>query len=660
MRRPGLFSRALIAALVAALSAGPAVARPLLLPAEVAAASSGPRLAIVVVPLDAPSRLSQGVLELVADDAARVSGRFEVISPRELFEPQAAAERTTKVEAARARMTAGQTALDELDTAKGVEAFADAVKQLKETDTSRTFDDLLKAWVMKAASHAMGGEVPPAKQEIERIIAVQPRAEFNSQFFPPELIKFVEQQRKLANGAKGELNVRTEPPGANIWVNGQHRGQSPVTVNGLLGSRHEIVAGLGGYVLSVTELPPGDATLELKPAELRPALVKAVDTISKAPKGPTRDQALMALGKTLKVDQVLAFLVKKSTVGEQSEVTALRLEVRDGHNAAYATTTQPLGTASDALKTFIDGLVAADAPRQGKSPVSHFEGDGGGGSGKTVVGIALLGVAAGLVAAGIGTGVIGQERYTQFRATPQVQTGVSSGLANEARAYGGVSLGSFIGAGIAAGVGTFLLASGGGGAAADEPEPTKKKPALKKKDEPAKKEALKKDEPPKKKDEPKKEEPPKKEAPPTKEEPKKDEPPKKEEPVKVDPKEEKRRKDEEARKEKEEAARLKKEEQAQAEAKKKAEADEKKAKADEAKRAEDERKKQEADAKAGKKTDDAKKKADEEAAAKAAAEVEKKKKEEEERKKKEDEERKKKEEEEKKKKEQDHDDLRNY
>ncbi len=635
MRRPGLFSRTLISALVAALSAGPAAARPVLLPLDVAtaAAASGPRLAIVVVPLDAPSRATQGVLELVAEDAARVSGRFEVVPTRELFEPQATTARAMKLEAARGRMTAGQTALDELDTAKGVEASAAAVKQLKETDTSRTFDDLMKAWVMKAASHAMGGEVPPAKQEIERIIAVQPRTEFNAQFFPPELLKFVEQQRKLANGAKGVLSLRTEPPGANIWVNGQLRGQSPVTVRGLLGSRHQIVASLGGYALSITELAPGESTLELKPAELRPVLLKAVDAISKAPKGPTRDQALVSLGKTLRVDQVLAFLVKKSPVGEQSEVTALRLEVRDGHNAAYATATQPLGAASDALKSFIDGLLAADARRQGKAPLTHFEGGGGGGSGKTVVGAALLAVAAGLVAAGIGTAAIGQERSTQFRATPQVQTGVSMGLANEARAYGGVSLGSFIGAGIAAGVGIGLLASGGGGAPADEPEAAKR-PASKKKDEPEKRDA------PKKKDEPaRKEEPLKKE-----------EPPKKEESVKVDPKEEKRRMEEEARKEKEDAARLRQEEQARAradaEAKKKAEADEKKAKAEEAKRAEEERKKQEAEAKG----DDAKKKADEEAAAKAEAE----------KKQKADEERKRQEAEERKKKEQDHDDLRNY
>jgi hypothetical protein len=559
MRWPGVFSQALIAALVAAVSAAPAGARPLLLPLEVAAAPSGPRLAIVVVPLDAPSRLTQGVLELVAESAARASGRFEVVPTHELFEPGAASERSRKLESARARMAAGLAALDELDTAKGVEAFAEAVKQLKETDTSLTFDDLLKAWVLKAASHAMGGEASQAKQEIERILAVQPKAEFTPQFFPPELIKFVEQQRRLANSAKGELNVRSDPSGANVWVNGRLRGQSPLRINGLLGSRHQIVVALGGYALTVSALPPGEASLELKPAELRPALVKAIDAIAKAPQGPTRDQALAALGKTLKVDQVLAFLVKKSTVGEQSELTALRLDVRDGHNAAYATATQALDAPSKKLQSFADGLVGSDAPRaQGNTPVTHFGGDARSGSGK-VVGIALLAVAAGLVATAIGTGAIGQDRYTQFRATPQVQTGIAKGLADEAKAFGGVSLASLIGGGVAAGFGTFLLTSDGHREApADEMDSVRPTWA-----------------------------------------PKTDEPPK------VDLKEEKLRKDEEARKLKEEAARLKKEEQArskdEAEAKKKVEAEEKKVKL-------------------GKKADDVNKKAEEEAAAKAEAE----------------------------------------
>lgn len=649
MRRPGPFSRALIAALVGGVCAGPAAARPLVLPTQVVAASSGARLAVVVVPLDAPSRATQGLLEALAEDAARASGRFEVVAVADAFDPQAASERAAKVEAAAARVAAGQAALGELDTAKGVEAFGEAVKQLKETDTGRTFDELVRAWVMKAASHAMGGEVPPARQEIERIVAVQSAAEFNAEFFPPELLKFVEQQRKLAHNAKGELTVRTEPAGATVWVNGQRRGQSPVTVAGLLGSRHLVAASLGGHALALAELPPGEATLDLKPAALRPALVKAIDLVSKAPKGPTRDQALTALGKTLKVDQVLAFLVKKSPVGEQSEVTALRLEVLDGHNAAWATATLPLGTGSDASRAFVDSLLAADAPRNGKAPLTHFEGDASGGSGKKVVGIALLGVAAGLVVAGIATGAIGQDRYTQFRATPQVQAGISQGLANEARAYGGVSLATLIGAGAAAGVGTFLLVSSASpGAPAEEPE---KKPAGKR-DGRASKDAPRKE--PQRPVEPTKEEPKKEE--PKKEEPKKEEParveepPKKEEPARVDPKEEKRRKAEEAK----EAARLKQEEAArlkeEAEARKKADADEKKARADEARRAEEERKKQDAEARAAKKAAEAKKKADDEAAAKAEAE----------RKLKEEEDRKRKAAEEKKKKEEDHDDLRNY
>jgi hypothetical protein len=641
MQRPGLCSKALIAMLVALLSAGPVAARPLLLPESVSSASqNAPRVGVVIVALDAPSAATQGLLEHVAEDSLKVAGHFELVGVADLFDPKAAADRAQKLEAARARMVEGQKHLDDLDTAKGTEAFADALKQLKETDTSRTLSDLIKAWVMKAAGHALAGEVAPAKQEIERIIAVQPKAEFNPQFFPPDLLKFVESQRRLSTLAKGELTVATEPPGGNVWVDGQLRGRSPVTVSGMLGGRHQVVASLGGKSLAIAELPPGSSSLEFKPAELAQPLQKAVDAIVKSPRSRARDAALTSLGKTLGVEQVLAVLVKKSATGEQFELTALRLEVKDGHNVGYATATLPLAEPSEALKGFFDGVVVTDAPRKGKEIVTHFDGDdgGSGGSGKVVVGVALLAVAAGLVGAGIGTGVVGQERYQQFRATPQVQTGVSQGYANEARLLGAVSLGSFIGAAVAAGVGIGVLASGGGGASepAEDPKKASKRPA--------------------KKDEPKKADPAKKEEPLKKEEPKPQDPVKKDEPVKADPKEEKRRKEEEARRAKEEEARLRKEEEArarqEAEDKKRLEAEEKKRKEEEAAAAK----------KGGKKAEDAaRKKAEEEAAAARKAEEEKKKKDAEEARRKEDEEKKRREEEEKKKKDgEDHDDLRNF
>jgi hypothetical protein len=511
--------------------------------------------------------------------------------------------------------------------------------------------------VMKSASHALGGEAPPAKQEIERVIAIQPRAEFAPQFFPPELIKFVEQQRRLATNAKGELVVRTEPPGATVWVNGQLQGQSPVSVKGLLGARHQVVASLGGRALAIAELPPGDALLELKPTESDALWTKAVDAVVKSPKAAPRDQALVTLGKKLGVEQVVALLVKKSPTGEQLELVALRLEVKDGHNAGYGTTTLPIATAADALGKALEPVLSTDAPRVDKKPVTHFDGQAGGGSsGKKIVGFALLGVAAGMVATGVITGITGQNRLDTYRATPQVQTQILEQLRGEAIGYGAVSFGSFIAAAASTGVGIGLLATSGGGAEA-EPEPEPKKPSKKKK-EPPPPPAKKKDEPKPEpvKPEPKKDEP---KPEPVKEEPKKEEPPpKKDEPVKVDPKEEKRRKEEEARLKREEEARLKKE--AEARAKEEAEA-KKKAEADEKRRLEDEKRQAEADKKNKKAADEA-----------ARADEEKRRKEDEERRKKEDDEKKRREEEEKRrleeekkkkdqpKKEEDHDDLRNF
>jgi hypothetical protein len=650
MHRPTLLTKSLIATLVAWLSAGPALSHPLLLPEQVASAASGPRVIVVVVPLDAVAKPLQGALEQEAERAARAASRFEVVPLVDALEPTAARERQARLESARVKMSDGQKALDDLDTPKGVELFAESVKLLKETNTASTFDDLVKAWVMKAASHALGGETPPAKQEIERVIAISPRAEFNAQFFPPELIKFVEQQRKLANNAKGELVVRTEPPGATIWVDGQPRGQSPVTVKGLLGARHQVVASLGGHALTLAELPPGDALLELKPTESDGLWKKAVDAVTKSPKAPPRDQALATLGKKLGVDQVVAVLVKKSTAGEQLELIALRLEVKDGHNAGYATGLLPIASAPEALGKALEPVLATDAPRVDKKPVSHFDGGGGGGSSaKKIVGISLLVVAAGFIATGVITGIVGQGRLDQYRATPQVQTLILQQLQGEAVANGAISLGSFIAAGASAGIGIGLLASSGGSSGESEPEPAPKKPSKKKKEPPPP--------PPPKKEEPKTE------PPPVKEEPvKKGEPPKKEEPppAKVDPREEKRRKEEEARLKREEEARLKKE--ADARAKEEAEA-KKKAEADKKRRLEEEKRQAEADKKNKKSTDEAARAAEEE---KRRKDEEDKKRREEEDKKRRDEEEKRRLEEEKKKKdpppkkEEDHDDLRNF
>jgi hypothetical protein len=650
------------------------------LPFEVRLAASGPTVLVLVLPVDGPTKPLQAPMELEMFEAMKASGRFEAVSPLDGLDPQAAAARASKIDFARTRLAEGQKALDDLDTAKAVEAFSDALRQLKECDSSKTWDELIKAFVMKASSHSLGGETALAKQDIERILVVAPKAEFASQYFPPDQMKLIEQQRKVVVAAKAELTVRTEPPGANVWVDGQFRGQSPVTIKPVAAGRHQVVAALGGYALGTMELAAPEGTLELKPTELDAAFKKVLET--SAHKGPDRDAALVALGKKANVDQVFALVLKKNAAGDQIDLTALRIETKDGHNAGFATATLPMADWKAPLKAAVLGVIESDARRQANRPVTHFS-DPKAAEPTTppsprgiqrVVGVSLLAVAVGLFASGIVTAILGQDRFNAFRATPQVESRRLGDLRREGQLFGAISLGSFIGGAASGGVGfglfwMSLMPEGNAQSASDAKKPPEGEPGSSrigireekrlsseamglddgKKDD-GKKVGAKTDEV--KKDEVKKDEVKKDEV--KKDEVKKDE-------VKKD----EVKKDDEQRM------------KAEAEAKKRAEAEEKKAEekkaeerqkaeAEEKRRAEEERKRQEAEAKKSakdirkdSKKDEARRKAED-----AAAE-EKRKKEEEEKKRREDEERRKREEEkkkedEKKKKEEDHDDLKNY
>jgi hypothetical protein len=81
------------------------------LPGVVTTAAAGPRVAVVIVPLDAPSQATQGLLETAAEDAVRASGRFELVASVDAFDPKAATERAEKLDAARKRTRASTSSM---------------------------------------------------------------------------------------------------------------------------------------------------------------------------------------------------------------------------------------------------------------------------------------------------------------------------------------------------------------------------------------------------------------------------------------------------------------------------------------------------------------------------------------------------------------------
>jgi hypothetical protein len=675
-KRPASIAlQSFVALLVVALVRPPPVlASPPEFLAGLTLAATGPRIAVVVVSQDLRASQQQGALEGAAEGALERAARFTVIPVHDAFNPAAAKKQDANLEDAREKMKSGKQALDDLDNVKATEAFTLAVEALQTTDLSRNFLALLEAWTMKAAGHATGGENGPAKKDIESVVGLSPKAEFSPTFFTPDLIKFAEAQRKFAANAKGELLVRTEPPGARVWVDGQYRGVSPVTVAGLTGVKHFVAASQGGYALGQSQAGPGEEVLALAGAELGPGWKKAITDIKKDPEGSTRDTAAQALGKAAQLEQVLLVLSKKSVAGEQLDLIALRLDVKDGHNSAYRTGTVNPGD-PEALATFFDGLTGKDAKRDGRDPVHHFKG-GETSPIKTVAGFTLLGVGAAALINGLVFGLMANEKANVFRLTPQTQTFNSQRLELDGRSFGYVADVSYIIGLLAAGTGaTLLLTNGLLGGPSEEPATAKKggkastddlkRRELDRKaaeDRRAAEDRAKEDER-RREDERKREEDRRKEgegkAADDKRRAEEEEKSRQEEEARKKAEEEKNKKlskkEREAlerKKREEEKQKLEEEKQAAAEEKKRLEEEEKAKKAEEKKggkltkkqKEEEERKKQEEEEKA---------KAEEEARAKAAAEAEAKKK-------REDEERKKREEAEKKKKAEDHDDLRNF
>lgn len=446
----------LTAGLVAALVRPPvAYAAPSerLLPHLVLGAT-GPRVAVFVVGLDPKSRQHATELEQAAEGATERSGRFQLVPSQDAANPTAAKAREEKLEQATAKVTEGKKDLDDLEAMKAVEVFSQALELLKSADSTRDMRALLDAWLWKASAHATAGENAPAKKEIDALLALDPKVEFSPSFFSPDLIKFAEAERKQAENAKGEITVRTEPPGARVWVDGQYRGTSPVLVAGLSAGKHLVAATQGGYALAQIELPPGEHLVKLEPAELAPALKKAAAVVAADPEGPGRDAGAKELGRALGVDQVLLVVAKKSPAGEQLDVIALRLEVRDGHNASFRQKTLKVGDEA-ALDDFFDLLYAKDDPRDGRSPRTHFKDSGTGV--KTAVGVSLLGVGVAAAATGAVFGAMALNQSSQFKDTPQVQTVKSQTLAAQGHTYAWVADISYIVAGVTAVTGLVLV-----------------------------------------------------------------------------------------------------------------------------------------------------------------------------------------------------------
>ncbi|WP_308471960.1 PEGA domain-containing protein [Myxococcus landrumensis] len=460
--------------LVGMLAVGPAAAQtslPLRLTPRAVPTAAPSSVTVVAIPLDAASRTEAARLAYWAEQSVARSGRLELVRLSEALDAKGKAAREAKAAEGAESMKEGQRAYDELDTQKALQQFEAAARAFEASDMSRNFGELSRARVMKAASQVANGENAAAQLEIRAVLAVDPRAQFSPNFFPPDEMAFVEKERKAAlAGSSGTLMVRTEPVPAQVYVDGHFKGVSPVELKGLTAADHFVTVMAPGYAMEQSRAREGDTALTLPPSESVRNLQSISDRVTRKSEELERDVALRELGTLAGVSQVLALLVRGGTGTAPLQVTGLRLEVSDGHNLAYAVGAVPSGeamaTGSDA---FLSSLVGTDTTRlAGNKPVTHFASEGG--ANRKTMGYVMMATGVALLAGGIYFGMEASSKEDDFRRAPQTSARAKD-FRDTGKTYALVADIGLVTGLVSAGLGSYFAFSGGGGGGSSKSTP---------------------------------------------------------------------------------------------------------------------------------------------------------------------------------------------
>lgn len=457
-----------------------------------AAAAGSPRVLVVAVPLDSAARAHAPHLAVVGARAVAEAGRFEAVDLAQALDAEGTKARTAKAEEGAAAFAEGKRAYDdELDTQKALVQFDRAVRAFEASDLLKHFADLSRARVMKVASQVANGETKAAELEVEKLLGMDPKAQFSPNYFPPEFVTFVEKTRAAVLAeADVSMEVKTEAAPAQVYVDGQFRGVTPAQVGGLTRAEHYVTVLAPGYAVAQERARGGEVDIELTPTKGAPRLQAAMDRISRDADGPGRDAAAVELGTLAGAQQVLVLLARGGSLKTPVEVTAVRLDVADGHNWGYAKGSAPVGDGMEpAAKPLLASVVGVDAPRVGGKPVTHF-GSGGPSTGKRTAGYVLMATGAALLAGGVAFGLEASSRADRFNSLAQTDPRAAN-VRSEGKSFALIADVGMVAGLAAAGVGTwmaFFSGKGSGDSGAKSVAPVEPAPVSRPAEKPVRKE----------------------------------------------------------------------------------------------------------------------------------------------------------------------------
>lgn len=218
-----------------------------------------------------------------------------------------------------------------------VAALDDAIEDFESDLGNARRRDLVDGTMLWGAAQCQMRRTRVCESAFRRVVTFRENVTYDTDILPPGPESVFEQVRdETLSGPRGSMRIETEPPGAEIFVDGRFVGASPTRAEGLLAGDHYVTLKMVGYERQVQRVTvqteyEDTATFELLQLENYIALQHSLEPAREEIGRPRAGDGIRGLRSTLYIDQVVLGEVTRVGDSEEFNLALYLYDLRSNH-----------------------------------------------------------------------------------------------------------------------------------------------------------------------------------------------------------------------------------------------------------------------------------------------------------------------------------------
>jgi hypothetical protein len=314
----------------------------LLLAAPVSAAPPpSRRISTLIVPLDKESERLTLPLEMYANEALAEFEGLVVRSSDELFSVMPDEEAIASLKRADKGFADSKVSFDAKQYEEAERKLRGTVKEYgKAVAAMKTCGHLCDSIAMFSAVLQARGDVEEAKIVLLDLISLAPTFELDRKRYPQSFLTLKAQVATGRNAQiRGNIDIKTKPAGARVYLNGALQGYSPIVLQSLPVGKAMLKIERPGFRQVGVMVEVSSETQEVSQGLVASSGYKAYDEILDKLAGEAlKDnggQAMASLANSLKIDRAVVGVVKESADSGRIELAVGYYDFKTGKRLAF-------------------------------------------------------------------------------------------------------------------------------------------------------------------------------------------------------------------------------------------------------------------------------------------------------------------------------------